>query len=87
MIEKTLVVGQSKADAGTGRLARLNGTLLDVPNAYASWYPKEFKCCKPEWYVFLFGKPRPKHPTRPVTSFKTVWTRTQSEKDTSVSHF
>jgi hypothetical protein len=28
---------------------------------------------RPEWYVFPFGKPQPTDPTRPATSFKTVW--------------
>jgi integrase len=31
--------------------------------------------CKPEWYVFAFGTPLPKDPTRPITSFKTAWTK------------
>ena len=28
---------------------------------------------RPQWYVFPFGKPQPNDPTRPATSFKTVW--------------
>lgn len=61
-----MVVGQSNADAGTGRVVPLNGMLLDALKAHASWCLKEFKCCKPEWYVFPFGKPRPKKPTRNI---------------------
>lgn len=30
---------------------------------------------KPERYLFAFGRPRSSDPTRPVTSFKTLWTR------------
>src|ERR1035441_988933 len=26
--------------------------------------------CRPEWFVFAFGTPLPKDPTRPITSFR-----------------
>ena len=41
--------------------------------AHSKWYLKEFGETRPEWYVFPFGKPQPTDPTRPATSFKTVW--------------
>ena len=41
--------------------------------AHASWYIQRFGECKPEWFVFAFGTPLPKDPTRPITSFKTAW--------------
>jgi integrase len=40
---------------------------------------EKFKACRPEWFVFPFGKPRPTDPTRPVTSFKTVWNKIRTE--------
>lgn len=81
--KQTLVVGQSKTEAGTGRVIPLNGTLLDALTAHASWYLKKFKECRPEWYVFAYGRPRPTDPARPVTSFKTVWTAIRNETKVS----
>ena len=84
MVDKqTLVVGQSKTDAGTGRVIPLNGALLESLTAHAAWYTKRFKECKPEWYVFAFGRPLPCDPTRHATTFKTVWTTVS--KDAAVS--
>lgn len=34
---------------------------------------------RPEWYVFPAGKPQPTDPTRPTTSFKTVWARVKKD--------
>jgi integrase len=34
---------------------------------------KRFGAIRPEWYVFPFGKPRAKDPTRPQTTLKTAW--------------
>jgi integrase len=42
---------------------------------HAAWYTKRFGQCRPEWFVFPFGKPLPKDPTRPITSFKTAWSK------------
>lgn len=36
---------------------------------------EKFGETRPEWYVFPFGRPRPSDPTRPITTFKTVWKR------------
>jgi len=36
-------------------------------------YLKKFGETRPGWYVFPFGKPQPTDPTRPATSFQTVW--------------
>src|SRR5450631_3104811 len=43
--------------------------------AHAGWYTRRFGECRPEWFVFAFGTPLPKDPTRPITSFKTAWTK------------
>ena len=51
----------------------LNETALGALEAHASWYTRRFGECRPEWFVFAFGKPLPKDPTRPITSFKTAW--------------
>lgn len=70
--KKTLTVGKSKTEAGTGRVIPLNETAIAALEAHASWYIRRFGECRPEWFVFAFGKPLPKDPTRPITSFKTA---------------
>jgi integrase len=30
---------------------------------------------KPQWFIFPFGKPFPKDPTKPTTTLKTAWKR------------
>jgi len=69
--KKALTVGKSKTEAGTGRVIPLNATAITALSEHASWYIERFGECKPEWFVFAFGTPLPKDPTRPITSFKT----------------
>jgi integrase len=71
--KRALTVGQSKSQAGTGRMIPLNATAMAALEAHAAWYTRRFGECKPEWFVFAFGSPLPKDPTRPITSFKTAW--------------
>jgi hypothetical protein len=73
--KKTLTVGKSKTEAGTGRVIPLNETAIAALETHATWYMRRFGECRPEWYVFAFGTPLPKEPTRPITSFKTAWTK------------
>src|ERR1035437_6441011 len=81
--KKTLVVGQSKTDAGTGRVIPLNRALLEALIAHATWHTNRFKECKPEWFVFAFGRPLPCDPTRHATTFKTVWTTVRADSAVS----
>jgi integrase len=81
--KKTLVVGQSKTDAGTGRVVPLNRALLEALIAHATWHTNRFKECKPEWFVFAFGRPLPCDPTRHATTFKTVWTTVRANSAVS----
>jgi integrase len=73
--KKSLTVGKSKTDAGTGRLIPLNDTVLVALEAHAAWYVRRFGECRPEWYVFPAGKGQPNDPTHPVTTLKTAWTK------------
>jgi integrase len=73
--KKTLTVGKSKTEAGTGRVIPLNETVLAALQAHAAWYAKRFGGCNSEWYVFPAGKGQPNDPTRPVTTLKTAWTK------------
>jgi integrase len=77
--KKALTVGKSKSVAGTGRVIPLNETALAALEAHAAWYTRRFGECRPEWFVFAFGKPLPKDPTRPITSFKTAWTKVRQK--------
>jgi hypothetical protein len=43
-----------------------------VPAGAAGW-------CLPEWFVFALGQPLPKDPTRPITSFKTAWSKVRQQ--------
>jgi integrase len=72
--KKALTVGNAKTAAGTGRVIPLNETALAALVAHAAWYTRRFGVCRPEWFVFAFGAPLPKDPTRSITSFKTAWT-------------
>lgn len=71
--KRIVTVGESKTDAGTGRTIPLNEDLYGAVVEYAKWYTGKFGTAEPDWYVFPFGKPRPKDPTRPQTSLKTAW--------------
>ena len=68
-----LTVGDSKTEAGAGRTIPLNSALRPALMDYAKWYTKRFGTIQPDWYVFAFGKPRPKDPTRPMVTLKTSW--------------
>jgi integrase len=77
--KKALTVGKSKTEAGTGRVIPLNVTAIAALEAHAAWYIRRFGACRPEWFVFAFGTPLPKDPTRPITSFKTAWTKVREK--------
>jgi integrase len=66
-------VGEAKTEAGEGRTIPLNADVLEALVAHSKWYLEKFGEMRPEWYVFPAGKPQPTDPTRPTTSFKTVW--------------
>jgi integrase len=77
--KKALTVGKAKTAAGTGRVIPLNETAIAAMEAHAAWYTRRFGECRPEWFVFPFGTPLPKDPTRPITSFKTAWTKVREK--------
>lgn len=77
--KKALTVGKSKTEAGTGRVIPLNETAIAALETHGAWYARRFGECKPEWFVFPFGTPLPKDPTRPITSFKTAWTKVRQK--------
>jgi integrase len=62
-----------KAKQEAAELCPLNALALEVLKSYSAWYCEKFKDLKPEWFVVPAGKPQPTDPTKPCTSFKTVW--------------
>ncbi len=64
---------RAKTEGGEGRIIPLNSILFAALLEYVEWYEKKFGKIQPEWYVFPFGKPYPKDPTRHVTTLKTAW--------------
>jgi integrase len=77
--KKTLTVGKSKTDAGTGRVIPLNEAVHAALVAHAAWYTRRFGECKPEWFVFAAGKGQPNDPARPVSTLKTARTKVRDE--------
>src|SRR4051812_20274417 len=61
------------------RVVQSNTMALGALKAYAALYIRRFGECRPEWFVFAFGTPLPKDPTRPITSFKTAWTKVREK--------
>jgi integrase len=78
-----VTVGDSKTEAGEGRTIPLNSALLAAMVEYAKWYTKRFGMIQPEWYVFPFGKPQPKDPTRPMVTLKTSWNNVRKKASVS----
>ena len=64
-----LVVGQSKTEAGTGRLIPLNATAFD---ALVEW-ARRFANAEAEHYVFPFCENRNFDPARPTKGWRTAW--------------
>ena len=79
LVKRMITVGQTKSDAGTGRTIPMNQELLFAATEYAKWYTGKFGDSKLDWYVFPFGKPSPKDPTRPQTSMKTAWRNVRAD--------
>ncbi len=77
--KKSLTVGKAKTAAGSGRVVPLNEIAFAALEAHAAWYTRRFGECKPEWFVFAFEPPLPKDPTRPITSFKTAWSKVRKK--------
>jgi integrase len=73
LLRAIVTVGEAKTEAGEGRTLPLNADVLAALVAHCKWYLEKFGETRPEWFVFPAGKPQPTDPTKPPTSFKTVW--------------
>jgi len=81
LILRTVQVGRAKTEAGEGRIVPMNAEVYAAAVAHRARYLKRFHETREEWFVFPWGKPQPKDPTRHVTSLKTAWKnmRTKAE--------
>jgi integrase len=68
-VKRALIVGESKTDAGTGRLIPLNPTAFKTLLRWAGRYPD----ATPEHYVFPWCENRQVDPTRPTKGWRTAW--------------
>jgi len=68
-----LTVGLSKTAAGTGRTIPINSELRAILEDYRTWYEAKVGPAAPDRFVFPFGKNHQWDPTRPISTFKTVW--------------
>jgi integrase len=67
--KRTLVVGHSKTEAGTGRLIPLNALAFDALVRWAGRFP----ATKAEHFVFPWCEHRQMDPTRPTKGWRTAW--------------
>ena len=79
LVRAIVTVGDSKTQAGEGRTIPLNGDVLTALVAHAGWFLEKFGETRPEWFVFPYGKPQPSDPTKPTTTFKTVWNKVKAD--------
>ena len=69
LIHKSLIMGKSKTEGGSGRLIPLNQSAVAVLVKWASRTPE----ANPEHYVFPACEHHHVDPNRPITSFRTAW--------------
>lgn len=69
LVQRSLVVGKSKTEAGSGRLIPLNQSAVAALVTWASRTPE----ASPEHFVFPACENHKTEPSRPVTSFRTAW--------------
>ncbi len=66
---RTLTVGRSKTEAGTGRLIPLNAAAFEALVRWASRFPG----AQPDHYVFPWCENRHLDPSRPTKGWRTAW--------------
>jgi len=74
LTKRVLYVGRAKTASGTGRQIPLNDDLFEVLSMHAAWCAERFGETKPEYFLFPFGKPTPRDPTKPITDISGAWT-------------
>ncbi|HEY4739905.1 MAG TPA: site-specific integrase [Candidatus Acidoferrales bacterium] len=69
LIHKSLIVGKSKTEAGSGRIIPLNQSAVAALTKWASRTPE----ARPEHFVFPACENHKIDPSRPIASFRTAW--------------
>jgi integrase len=65
--QQVITVAKAKSAAGTGRQITINWELFVVFSVHSAWFTKRFGQAEPWHYLFPFGKPTPRDPSRPIT--------------------
>lgn len=73
LANRVVTVGRAKTSSGTGRQIPMNPELFKVLSAHAKWFTARFGIAGPEQYLFPFGKPMPRDPTKPITDISSAW--------------
>jgi integrase len=83
LLNAHLTVGRAKSSSGTGRVIPINDELLPILKSHRQWFVENFGNPRPDHYVFPWGSPIPKDPSRHVIEVKTAWTKARSEAKVS----
>jgi integrase len=86
LLKKTITVGDSKTDAGTGRTIPIQNELRRLFVERGRWFQRKFsvRFIPKGWYVFPWGRVGHLNPTKPVTTFKTAWKRARKNASIKV---
>jgi len=72
--QEILTVGNSKTEAGAGRMVPMSRELLQLLTLHASVCTERFGPLKPEWFVFpICSSTRLEDPSRPITAIQSAW--------------
>jgi integrase len=75
-----ITVGNSKTEAGTGRVIPMTAALRAALQHHAVYCAEKFGVLQPDWYLFPHSNTKkPVDPERPVTSLKTAWQTVRTE--------
>jgi len=80
LLERFIVVGESKTTASSGRIIPMNEDLYQVLIAFADWHQQECGGIAPERYVFPIRKVRGRYEnTRRMVSIRASWETVREE--------
>jgi integrase len=65
--QQVITVGKAKSVADTGRQIPMSRDLVAVLAVHSAWFTKRFGQAEAWHYLFPFGKPTPKDPSKPIT--------------------
>jgi integrase len=83
LLNTHLTVGRAKTSSGTGRVIPINEELLPILKSHRQWFVENFGNPRPDHYLFPWGSPIPKDPSRHVVEVKTAWTKARRQANVS----